>query len=146
MDNLKLSILEELPSKDLEKKIYQEFCKHAIESVGNDGNIAPYAFIARDDKKIIGAVVIKTFWGALHVKYLYVNSGYRGQGVGKQLMTQAFDKGKSLGCRFAFVETMSFQAVDFYKSLGFVEEFVRSGYDKNTSFYYMRKNFDKGCS
>lgn len=140
MNKLELSISEELPSKVLDKWIYQGFCEHAIETVGEDGDIVPYAFIARKDNKIIGAAVVKTFWGALHVKYLYLDSDYRGQGIGKQLMNQALQKGKSLGCRFAFVETMNFQAVDFYKSLGFIEEFVRSGYDKGTSFHYMRKD------
>lgn len=136
----KIHIAEEASSKELVNQIYQGFCEHSIEKMGYDGNIQQYAFVARNEKgDMIGAAVVKTFWGALHIKYLYLKPNYRGKGIGKSLMDQAFKKGLQLACRFAFVETMSFQALDFYKNLGFQEEFVRKGYDKKTSFHYLKK-------
>lgn len=42
-------------------------------------------------------------------------------------------------CPFAFVETMSFQALDFYRKMGFELEFTRSGYKHGTAFHYLRK-------
>ena len=100
-----------------------------------------FAFVARVNKELLGAVVSKTFWGGLHIKNLYLVPSARGKGVGKKLMDKAIEKGKRLGCRFAFVETMSFQALEFYKKLGFVEEFSRPGYDKGCIFHYLRKDF-----
>lgn len=47
--------------------------------------------------------------------------------------------GKQRGCHFAFVETMSFQAPEFYRKMGFKIEFSRPGYAKNTIFHYLTK-------
>ncbi|MCP5492059.1 MAG: GNAT family N-acetyltransferase [Chlamydiales bacterium] len=134
-------IIEETFDIDLKKRIYEGFSEHALASVGSDSNMEDITFIARDSGIFLGAVHGKTFWGALHIKYLYVTPEARRNGIGKALMHRAFKKGILMGCRFAFIETMSFQAVDFYKNLGFIEEYVRSGYDKGTSFHYMRKDF-----
>ena len=65
----------------------------------------------------------------------------RGKGVGRKLMEAACEKGVEYGCRFAFVETMSFQALDFYQKFGFVLEYTRKGYDKGVDFHYLRKDF-----
>lgn len=141
MNQQPYQIIEEHLDKDLKKRIYAGFSEHALASVGSDGNMEDITFIARGSGHFLGAVHGKTFWGALHIKYLYVTPEARKNGVGRTLMDRIFEKGVQMSCRFAFVETMNFQAVDFYKNLGFIEEYVRSGYDKETSFHYMRKDF-----
>jgi len=136
------AIAEESLDKDLQRKIYEGFSEHARTAVGSDGNMEDITFTARRDDNLLGAVHGKTFWGALHIKYLYVAPDVRGKGIGKALMNRVFEKGIKMGCRFAFVETMNFQAVDFYKFLGFEEDFVRTGYDKGTTFHYLKKDFN----
>lgn len=133
------TIIEEKLNQELKKSIYDGFHEHAIASTGSDGEIETITLVARNRDKFIGAVHAKTFWGALHIKYLYVTPKARGNGIGRALMQKILVKGKQKKCRFAFVETMNFQALDFYKILGFKEEFVRSGYDKNSTFHYLKK-------
>lgn len=128
-------------SDELKRFINQGFAEHAISEAGSDGEMQTIVFTAYDQGNVVGAVVAKTFWGALHIKNLFVSSKARGKGVGKELMEAACAKGIELGCRFAFVETMSFQALDFYRKLGFVLEFTRPGYDCGASFHYMKKEF-----
>jgi len=48
--------------------------------------------------------------------------------------------GKEYGCSFAFVETMNFQASEFYQKLGFQIELKRDGYAGDRCFYYLRKD------
>jgi len=135
------NIEESLLTDDVKKLIYQGFGRHAIATTGHDEKFDPFAFIARDVKgTFIGAIVAELFWGALHVKYVYVEDEYRGCGVATGLMSQALAYGKERGCPFAFVETMSFQALGFYQKMGFELEFTRSGYKHNTSFHYLLKN------
>ena len=55
-------------------------------------------------------------------------------------MEYALTYGRDNKCSFAFVETMSFQAIGFYQKIGFELEFTRSGYKRDTSFYYLRKS------
>jgi ribosomal protein S18 acetylase RimI-like enzyme len=47
---------------------------------------------------------------------------------------------KSQNCDFVFLETMSFQALDFYEKLGFKVELKRDGYAEGASIYYLKKN------
>ena len=101
----------------LREYIYAEFANHAIQSVGHDGlENDPIAFQMNDNDINIAACCVQLFWGNLHIKYLLVHEQYRRQGIAKLLIQHALDYGKDKGCKFAFVETMSFQALDFYKN------------------------------
>lgn len=134
-----IEIRQQCLTEDLKKQIYEGFSRHAISMIGHDEKFDPVAFIAYDQGCFAGAIVVELFWGALHVKYIYVDDGYRGKGVGARLMEYALKYGCDKACSFAFVETMSFQALDFYRKMGFELEFTRSGYKHGTSFHYLRK-------
>ncbi len=128
-------------TEDLKKKIYAGFNTAAIAAVGVDGLAEPpVAFQQYDGSEFVGAVVAQMFWGQLHVKYLLIEDKYRKCGIGRRLMERIFEFGKERKCSFVFVETMSFQAPEFYQKLGFVVEYVRHGYSNGTSFYYLRKD------
>lgn len=92
-----------------------------------------------EDTLLAGAIVVERFWDALHVKYVYVDDHYRNQGIGTRLMQRAIGYGLEQNCPFAFVETMSFQALDFYQKMGFFLDFTRPGYAHGTSFHYLSK-------
>lgn len=126
--------------EDLKTQIYEGFSRHAIAMTGYDEKFDAVAFVAREKGHFAGAIVIELFWGALHIKYIYVEDSYRGCGVATQLMKDALNYGQANNCPFAFVETMNFQALDFYQKMGFELEFTRSGYKHGTSFHYLRKD------
>ena len=134
-------IAEKLLTLALKEQIFKGFSRHAISMTGHDGLSDSVAFLATDEETFVGAVVVVQFWGALHVKYLYVEDADRGQKVASSLMDRAFIFGKENGCSFAFVETMSFQALGFYQKMGFQIEFTRPGYAQGTSFHYLKRDF-----
>ena len=80
------------------------------------------------------------FWGQLHIKNVLVQKDFRGQGIATRLMQSAHVYGLEQGCSFSFLETMSFQAEEFYKKLGYQSELRRAGYRENTAFIYMKKD------
>jgi ribosomal protein S18 acetylase RimI-like enzyme len=127
-------------SEDLKGQIYKGFSRHAIAMTGHDEKFDAVAFVANEKGHFAGAIVVELFWGALHVKYVYVEDEYRGRGVAAQLMEHALTYGRNHKCPFAFVETMNFQALGFYQKTGFEVEFTRSGYKHGTSFHYLRKD------
>ncbi|AIF80914.1 hypothetical protein I862_01755 [endosymbiont of Acanthamoeba sp. UWC8] len=132
--------IEQTPLTDqIKSTIFKGFAEHAIERTGINGINDAISFVAYRGTEFIGAMVVDLFWGQLHIKYLYIKKEYRGQNLGNQLTEHALNFGRSHKCDFAFVETMSFQALDFYIKLGFKLEFTRDGYAKNTSFHYLRK-------
>jgi GNAT superfamily N-acetyltransferase len=135
-----IEVKQQALSEDLKKQIYEGFSHHAIAMIGHDEKFDAVAFVANEKGFFSGAIVIELFWGALHIKYVYVEDKYRGHGVATQLMENALKYGRDNKCPFAFVETMSFQALGFYKKMGFALEFTRSGYKHGTSFHYLRKD------
>jgi ribosomal protein S18 acetylase RimI-like enzyme len=126
---------------EVKKKIFDGFGKQAIEITGINGlGEEPISFEIFNDQEFIGAIVVQPFWGQMHIKYLFVEKPYRGQGFARELMHHALEFGRQRGCHFAFVEMMSFQAPEFYQKMGFKIEFSRPGYTKNTTFHYLKKN------
>ena len=127
-------------TSELKASIYEAFAKHSIDSVGFDGLAQePVAFEIMENDVSLGVVVCQLFWGNVHIKSLLTNKEHRGRGIARALMEHAFDFGKENGCHFAFVETMSFQAPEFYQKLGFEVELKRDGYAACTSFYSLKK-------
>lgn len=47
---------------------------------------------------------------------------------------------KEMNARFIAVNTMNFEAPEFYKKLGYFVELERHGFDKESIFYFLRKN------
>jgi ribosomal protein S18 acetylase RimI-like enzyme len=136
-----MKIHHSLLTPKLKDQIYEEFSNAAIKATGINGiGEEPVSFERREGANVIACVVVQLFWAQLHIKYLFVQEQYRCLGIATELMQHAFNYGKSHNCTFAFVETMSFQAVEFYQKLGFNIEFSRGGYDKNSSLNYLKKN------
>lgn len=134
-----IEVREQPLTEELKQKIYDGFSQHAVASIGFDEKFEPVAFVAYVEGQFAGAVVAELFWGALHIKYVYVEKEHRGKGLGKKLLEQALEFGRQHKCPFAFVETMSFQAREFYQKMGFILEYTRSGYKHNTAFHYLCK-------
>lgn len=135
-----IEILKQPLTTDIKKQIHDGFSRHAIEMTGFDERFEPVAFVAMDGNDLAGVVVVALFWGALHVRSVYVAEGYRGQGLASELMGRVLEYGLENKCPFAFVETMNFQAQGFYQKIGFKLEFTRHGYAHGTSFHYLRKD------
>ncbi len=100
-----------------------------------------FAFFIQDDSdKIKGGCHGVILYGCLHVDSLWVHESLRGHGYGKKLMAEVENTAKANHCPFVTVFTMDWEALDFYKKIGFYVEFERHGYDKNSIFYFLRKD------
>ena len=69
----------------------------------------------KDNHEIIGGLLGGTYWGWLYISILWVDEKYRHQGIGKKLIAEAKQEAEKRGCKYAHVDTMSFQAPKFYK-------------------------------
>ncbi len=101
-----------------------------------------FGFFIRDvDNKLQGGCNCTILYGCLHIDSLYVEETLRKQGYGTKLMQAAEKLGKERGCMFSTVNTMDWEALEFYKKLGYSVEFARQGYAKDSTFYFLRKEF-----
>lgn len=106
--------------------------------------ITPFAYFIRDDQGIIkGGCNGNIGYDWLYVDQLWVDESLRGQGYGTALMQAAEKLANEHQCKFASVNTMSWEALDFYKKLGYDVEFERHGVANNAVFYYLRKSLSK---
>lgn len=104
--------------------------------------IKSFAFLMRnEEQKVIAGCYGEIMYGHLFIAHLWVAEYLRGQGYGSALIQAAEKLANDKRCHFMAVNTMDWQALDFYKKLGFYVEFERHGFDKNSIFYYLRKDF-----
>ena len=68
---------------------------------------------------VIGGTLGGTYWGWMHVDILWVDEKFRKQGIGSKLLQAAEDEARRRGAHSVHVDTMSWQAPDFYKKHGY---------------------------
>jgi GNAT superfamily N-acetyltransferase len=72
------------------------------------------------DEEIVGGVLGSTYWGWFHLDLLWVKDELRGRGYGHHLLMHAEEEARKRGAKNVFLDTFSFQALDFYKQHGYV--------------------------
>jgi ribosomal protein S18 acetylase RimI-like enzyme len=80
----------------------------------------------------------------LFIESLWDAEPLRRRGHGKQLVLTAEREAVQRGCRFAHLDTFSFQAPDFYRRLGYEVFGVLTGYAGGHSRYFMKKPLASG--
>jgi GNAT superfamily N-acetyltransferase len=71
------------------------------------------------DQDIIGGVIGATYWGWFYINLMWVKAEFRGRGYGQSLLKRAEDKARERGAKYAYLDTFSFQALEFYQKQGY---------------------------
>ncbi|NQU68203.1 MAG: GNAT family N-acetyltransferase [Candidatus Marinimicrobia bacterium] len=99
-----------------------------------------FAVFARDDVgNIIGGIRAVTFWDWVNIEVIWVKDSFRLTGIGKQLLKKAEEYSKRNKLHSVCLETTSFQALEFYKKLGYVVFGELDDFPKGHTMYYMKK-------
>jgi GNAT superfamily N-acetyltransferase len=77
------------------------------------------AFLRDEAGRVVGGLVGETYWGWLHVDLLWVSEELRGRGYGSRLLAAAEAEAVRRGCGHAYLDTLGFQAPDFYRKRGY---------------------------
>lgn len=98
---------------------------------------------ARDaNGSIIGGLLADTYWQYLEVHKLWVSEAHRNAGHASRLMNAAEDEARLRGCKHAFLDTFSFQALGFYQKLGYREFGRLEAFSGKHERYYLHKTLD----
>ena len=89
---------------------------------------------------VVAGIVAAAYWGKLHVRLLWVHPDHQRDGLGSRLMRWAEERGRELRCVSILVDTMSFQAPEFYARLGYRQFGVSKGYEGGASRHYFEKD------
>jgi len=71
------------------------------------------------DQVIVGGVIGELYWGWLHLDLLWIKDELRGRGHGRRLLARVEDEARQRGAKNVFLDTFSFQALDFYKKYSY---------------------------
>ena len=80
----------------------------------------PLAVIVKDPTtgRPVGGINGRTARGLLVIEIFYLPKALRGSGLGSQVLAMAEEEGRRRGCKQAVLDTMNFQAPEFYKRQG----------------------------
>ena len=131
--------------ENLDEGIYEiideEFNKFATKN-GIVCNYKSFAFVAKEESKIIGIITGNSYYKEVHISDLIVLEQYRNKHIGSKLMETVENYYKNKGYENINLTTYGFQALEFYKKCGFKVEFIRkSKGNSKLNKYYLVKYF-----
>ena len=107
------------PTENETKYIRQELNQFNNERVGEDGH-TPLNIVEYDTNgNIIGGILGGTYWGWMYVDILWVHENHRYKGIGSKLLREAEKEATCRGCHHVHLDTMSWQAPEFYQKHGY---------------------------
>ena len=87
--------------------------------VGGDSH-TPINIVEYDEaENVIGGILGGTYWGWMYVDILWVDENHRKKGIGSRLLCKAEEEAVRRGCHHVHLDTMSWQAPEFYKKHGY---------------------------
>ncbi|MFH0230543.1 GNAT family N-acetyltransferase [Vibrio diabolicus] len=102
---------------------------HAVGCFAKDGN-----------GNTMGGLTGEMFKNTVFVEFLWVDAENRTSGLGSQLMSMLEEKVKPHGVTHVYLDTYSFQALEFYLKLGFEKVGQYSGYPaEGIHKYFLQK-------
>ena len=110
--------LDENPGIDDFRIVLDGVRKFNREQTGNERPRAVACFL-RDEDRIVGGVQ-GSLWGrSMHIDALWVDEQVRGGGYGSKLMAAVEEYAAAHDHPLVYLETTSFQALPFYRKLGY---------------------------
>lgn len=98
--------------------------------------------VVNEEGMPFGGIVGEFCWNWLEIQYLYVEPAQRKSGYGRALLRKAEELAKEKECDFIKVDTLSFQALDFYLKEGF-HIYGRIENAGSFTHYYLKKDIHR---
>lgn len=112
---MNFKITEKIEEKD-RSEIFQGLLEYNLDRI-EDRNPKELGIYLEDEQGRKQAGLIgETHGNWLMVKFLWVDESLRGRHIGSRILEEAEIEARKRGCKYAFLDTFSFQAPDFYKN------------------------------
>lgn len=119
LEGLGMNILEHLGNVELGKSVH--------------------VFLRDQEGRVVGGTTANVFGGWVYISLLWVEESLRNRGYGTELIDRLEREAMGLGCRWAHVDTYSFEARPFYERLGYEVFGVLEDYPEGHCKYFLKK-------
>ena len=132
--------IEARPLTAEEESIIQiGFSKHANFLNAPIYNKETIGFVIYENNTLTAALDGDIVWDWLYIDVLYVDDAYRGQGLGAKLIQEAEKLASVRKLTGLYLTTQDWQAVEFYKKMGYLEYAVFDDFPKGYKRHCFRK-------
>ncbi len=103
-------------------------------------DVSPLAAVAVDASgAIVGGAIGRTWGACCELLQLWVSEDHRDHGIGRRLVLEFEQHARTRDCRIFYLTTLSFQAPEFYRKLGYNVIAEIRGYPNGIVKYLMHK-------
>ncbi|MEK3806293.1 GNAT family N-acetyltransferase [Metabacillus sp. SLBN-84] len=121
------------------QKLYEYNAMHFPEDL--NGRYEEVNVYLKDESGLVrGGILCEICWNWLEIHTLMIDEDLRHSGYGSQLLAEAEKIAAERECDFVKVDTLSFQAVDFYKKHGYEVYGTLDGVGRDFKHHYLKKN------
>ena len=129
-------------SDDDEKILHQGLHQHVITHVGDGYKGIGIRLIIRDQAGVlVGGLNAWTTLQNVIFEYIWVEEGFRSQGLGRKLMLAMENIARENGCIASQAYCFSFQALGFFEKMGYKILGTSDGYPHQVKEYYLIKKY-----
>ena len=107
------------PTENEIRYIQEALNRFNEECVGEDRHTPLHIVEYDENGQTIGGILGGTYWGWLYVDILWVHEDHRHKGIGTRLLREAEKEAVFRGCHHVHLDTMSWQAPEFYRKHGY---------------------------
>ncbi len=122
------------------KVIWDGLTMHNVAITGFSEHYPVGLYLKTDDGEVMGGLLGNIWAGWLYVDLLWIALPLRGQGHGTALLQAAETLGRERGCHSVMLDTLSFQAPDFYAKHGYEVFGVLDNCPTGHQRIYLRKS------
>lgn len=138
MGEPKISVTTEPSAADIET-LGAGLTEHSLKFVERPGFL-PLGVLAHDNSgRLVGGIFAYINWNWISINLVWVASELRGTGFGSRLLDAVESEGLARGCRWAHLDTMSYQARPFYERKGYEVFATLDDYPEGGQRYFMKK-------
>ena len=113
--------------------------EYNTQQAGDDEGRNLCLVIQGPDDVIVGGVIGATHWDWLYINLMWIQEEFRNRGYGQRLLAIAEEEARRRGAKYAYLDTFSFQAPDFYKKYGYEVFGELADFPAGHQRYYLKK-------